>query len=211
MTDLRHNLAAGNNPIAGSADLALRRLDLTPNDIDRIARHTIGNKLDHQRHDDAHSYLTEHALKWILRYNPELDNKRPDLTTKRKAANSLIIILRLRYIDWLRHTNGDTRPGRLRQATPTPIDISKFTNGPSHEDADDETTDPKPQARPTNPFTDALTDAFIEPDFTDHTASRLRIERWQAAADLAGISVQDFVLCAADTTADSWLEHGAAA
>lgn len=205
MTDLRHNLANSNTTSAGSAELALRRYlpprngktsaeqlkAITWQAVDASSR-AIRPPLTYLEREEAHAQLLEIAVRCIIEYDPTRDTNSTNVPLNIRFTAFAITRMRQRFIDWLRTTRGDTRPGRTQRQT-TPID-------PYLDDRTD---------RPTRQ--DHHADAFTEPDFADHAASRIRIERWQQAADLAGIHVREFVLLAADTTADDWLTRGAAA
>lgn len=221
--NIRRDLAAGHDRRAGSAELALRRHGLTSHELLRLAqaaseaglsRMKPPPPLDHGEREDLVSALLEYGLRWAVVYDIDRD-------PKRNFATSVYSRMRLRVIDWCRTNIHDPRFGTNKRHTA--LDMAAWDNGAppdSHvlHGMDDDLSlslslAPReygnPAARPMVPWDDSVGDAFVEVDFQESSVSRMRVERWEAAADRAGVSLNEWLFAIADRAAADELEEAA--
>lgn len=189
---------------------ALRRHNLTPLELAKLA-HAAANDglrrmnppppLDPQERQDLIGSLIEFGLKWALVYNPALDQRA-------HFPTSVYSRMRRRVTDWCRTNIHDARYGTDKRHLT--LDVGDWEHGPSVEATEPETRKRHAgAAHPTVPWADNTRDAFIEPDFQEMRTSRMRVERYEQAAEHAGVPVERWIVDALDAAADD--EMGEAA
>jgi hypothetical protein len=127
--------------------------------------------------------------------------------------------MRLRVIDWCRTNIHDARFGTDKRHMPIDPAAWAFPGRPGEHvdvyDAERETEAERPgeqfdRARPSVPWSDSTQDAFTEPDFQEALASRLVVERYELAAESAGVPLMRWVIDILDAAAELELRDEAA-